>query len=133
MRGASSAGGPGHAGVRQASRPGQGSDVPAGDQRFELVPALPATQLKGSEHNDAFLPSDDGRLRTTTNNSGGIQGGIGNGEPIVIRVAFKPCTIRKEQQTINDKATTLAAKGRRPLRAAKGRADGGGDGESGAR
>jgi chorismate synthase len=54
-------------------------------------------------------------LRTATNNSGGIQGGISNGEPIVVRVAFKPtATIRKEQQTItaSGDATTLAAKGR---------------------
>ena len=82
---------------------------------FEIGSGFAGTRLKGSEHNDAFLPSDEGRLRTATNNSGGIQGGISNGEPIVIRVAFKPtATIRKEQQTINDRgqATTLAAKGR---------------------
>ncbi|HCV57322.1 MAG TPA: chorismate synthase, partial [Synechococcales bacterium UBA12195] len=68
-----------------------------------------------SQHNDAFLPTSDGSLHTATNNSGGIQGGISNGEPIVLRVAFKPtATIRKEQQTINasGEATTLAAKGR---------------------
>ena len=82
---------------------------------FEIGSGFAGTRLKGSEHNDAFLPSDEGRLRTATNNSGGIQGGISNGEPIVIRVAFKPtATIRKEQKTINDRgqATTLAAKGR---------------------
>jgi chorismate synthase len=82
---------------------------------FEIGSGFGGTLLKGSEHNDAYLPSTDGRLRTATNNSGGIQGGISNGEPIVIRVAFKPtATIRKEQQTINDRgeATTLAAKGR---------------------
>jgi chorismate synthase len=83
---------------------------------FEIGSGFAGTRLKGSEHNDAFLPSDDpGRLRTATNNSGGIQGGISNGEPIVIRVAFKPtATIRKEQQTIDSdgNATTLAAKGR---------------------
>jgi chorismate synthase len=82
---------------------------------FEIGSGFAGTLLKGSEHNDAFLPSDDGRLRTATNNSGGIQGGISNGEAIVIRVAFKPtATIRKEQQTINaaGEATTLAAKGR---------------------
>ena len=82
---------------------------------FEIGSGFDGTLLKGSEHNDAFLPSEEGRLRTATNNSGGIQGGISNGEPIVIRVAFKPtATIRKEQQTINDRgqATTLAAKGR---------------------
>ena len=82
---------------------------------FEIGSGFAGTLLKGSEHNDAFLPSDDGRLRTATNNSGEIQGGISNGESIVIRVAFKPtATIRKEQQTINaaGEATTLAAKGR---------------------
>jgi chorismate synthase len=83
---------------------------------FEIGSGFGGTLLLGSEHNDAFLPSDDpGRLRTATNNSGGIQGGISNGEGIVIRVAFKPtATIRKEQQTINaaGEATTLAAKGR---------------------
>jgi chorismate synthase len=82
---------------------------------FEIGSGFDGTLLLGSEHNDAFLPSEDGRLRTATNNSGGIQGGISNGEPITLRVAFKPtATIRKQQQTINaaGEATTLAAKGR---------------------
>ena len=82
---------------------------------FEIGSGFAGTLLLGSDHNDAFLPSEDGRLRTATNNSGGIQGGISNGEPITLRVAFKPtATIRKEQQTINaaGEATTLAAKGR---------------------
>jgi chorismate synthase len=82
---------------------------------FEIGSGFDGTLLLGSEHNDAFLASEDGRLRTATNNSGGIQGGISNGEPITLRVAFKPtATIRKEQQTINaaGEATTLAAKGR---------------------
>ena len=82
---------------------------------FEIGSGFDGTLLRGSEHNDAVLPSEDGRLRTATNNSGGIQGGISNGEPIVLRVAFKPtATIRKEQQTIDSdgNATTLAAKGR---------------------
>jgi len=82
---------------------------------FEIGSGFAGTLLLGSEHNDAFLPSEEGRLRTATNNSGGIQGGISNGEPILIRVAFKPtATIRKQQQTINaaGEATTLEAKGR---------------------
>jgi chorismate synthase len=82
---------------------------------FEIGSGFDGTRLRGSEHNDAFLPSESGRLRTATNNSGGIQGGISNGEDILIRVAFKPtATIRKAQQTINDRgeATTLEAKGR---------------------
>jgi chorismate synthase len=82
---------------------------------FEIGSGFNGTLLRGSEHNDAFLPTDDGSLHTATNNSGGIQGGISNGEEIVIRVAFKPtATIRKQQQTIDSEgnATTLAAKGR---------------------
>jgi chorismate synthase len=82
---------------------------------FEIGSGFGGTLLRGSEHNDAFLPSEDGRLRTATNNSGGIQGGISNGEEIRLRVAFKPtATIRKEQQTIDASGapTTLAAKGR---------------------
>jgi len=82
---------------------------------FEIGSGFAGTLLTGSQHNDAFLPSEDGRLRTATNNSGGIQGGISNGEPIQLRVGFKPtATIRKEQQTITatGEATTLAAKGR---------------------
>ena len=82
---------------------------------FEIGSGFGGTLLKGSEHNDAFLPSEDGRLRTATNNSGGIQGGISNGEVIQLKVAFKPtATIRKAQATItaSGEATTLAAKGR---------------------
>jgi chorismate synthase len=82
---------------------------------FEIGSGFGGTLLKGSEHNDAFLATTDGSLRTATNNSGGIQGGISNGESIVIRVGFKPtATIRKAQQTINARgeATTLEAKGR---------------------
>ena len=82
---------------------------------FEIGSGFGGTLLKGSEHNDAFIPGDDGRLHTATNNSGGIQGGISNGEPIVLRVGFKPtATIRKAQQTIDSDGnpTTLAAKGR---------------------
>ncbi|MFM9073147.1 MAG: chorismate synthase [Cyanobium sp.] len=82
---------------------------------FEIGSGFGGTLLKGSEHNDAFLPSEGGQLRTATNNSGGIQGGISNGEEILIRVAFKPtATIRKPQQTITaqGEATILEAKGR---------------------
>ncbi|MEB3271280.1 MAG: chorismate synthase [Synechococcus sp.] len=82
---------------------------------FEIGSGFAGTLLRGSEHNDPFLPSEAGRLRTATNNSGGIQGGISNGEEIRLRVAFKPtATIRRQQQTINARgeATTLAARGR---------------------
>ncbi|MEA5508663.1 chorismate synthase [Crocosphaera sp. UHCC 0190] len=82
---------------------------------FEIGSGFDGTLLTGSEHNDEFYIDDNGEIRTTTNRSGGIQGGISNGENIIIRVAFKPtATIGKEQKTVtSDKEeTTLAAKGR---------------------
>jgi chorismate synthase len=81
---------------------------------FEIGSGFTGTRLKGSIHNDAFVAAD-GRLGTTTNNSGGIQGGISNGEPVVFRVAFKPpATIGLAQQTVDFDGTpvTLEAKGR---------------------
>jgi chorismate synthase len=81
----------------------------------EIGSGFAGTLMKGSEHNDAFLPTEDGRLHTATNNSGGIQGGISNGEEITLRVAFKPtATIRRAQRTVDGSgaATTLEAKGR---------------------
>jgi chorismate synthase len=82
---------------------------------FEIGSGFAGTLLTGSEHNDEFYADAAGNIRTATNRSGGIQGGIANGEDIVIRVAFKPtATIGKEQKTVNraGEATTLAAKGR---------------------
>lgn len=82
---------------------------------FEIGSGFAGTLLTGSEHNDAFYIDDQGHTRTVTNRSGGIQGGISNGENIVLRVAFKPtATIRKEQQTVTNagEETVLAAKGR---------------------
>jgi chorismate synthase len=70
--------------------------------------------MRGSQHNDPFVAKGT-RLGTSTNNSGGIQGGISNGEPIVFRIAFKPpATIGKEQPTADFEGTpaVLAAKGR---------------------
>lgn len=81
---------------------------------FEIGSGFGGTFLTGSEHNDEFYLDQD-QVRTVTNRSGGIQGGISNGENIIIRVAFKPtATIRKEQRTVTStgEATTLAAKGR---------------------
>lgn len=82
---------------------------------FEIGSGFAGTLLTGSEHNDEFYIDEQGETRTVTNRSGGIQGGISNGEPIVIRVAFKPtATIRKEQRTVTNtgEETVLAAKGR---------------------
>ena len=81
---------------------------------FEIGSGFPATRMLGSEHNDAF-EIRDGRIRTTTNNSGGVQGGISNGEDIYFRVAFKPpATIALQQKTVTSskEQTELAARGR---------------------
>ncbi len=71
---------------------------------FESGSGFRGVALRGSEHNDAFLPPlrPGGELRTRTNRSGGIQGGISNGMPIDVRVAFKPVsTIFQEQDTVD--------------------------------
>jgi chorismate synthase len=82
---------------------------------FEIGSGFAGTLLTGSEHNDEYYIADNGEIRTNTNRSGGIQGGISNGENIIIRVAFKPtATIGKEQKTVTKtgEETTLAARGR---------------------
>jgi len=82
---------------------------------FEIGSGFAGTLLTGSEHNDEFYVDESGAWRTKTNRSGGIQGGISNGENIILRVAFKPtATIRKEQKTVTREGqeTSLAAKGR---------------------
>ena len=81
---------------------------------FEVGSGFAGTYLTGSQHNDPFY-NDAGRIRTRTNNSGGIQGGISNGENIVIRAGFKPtATIMREQQTVDvyGNETTLMGRGR---------------------
>ncbi|HTG52155.1 MAG TPA: chorismate synthase [Candidatus Tectomicrobia bacterium] len=87
--------------------------IPAA-KAFEIGSGFGATQMRGSQHNDAF-ETRAGKIRTTTNNSGGVQGGISNGEDIYFRVAFKPpATIALEQKTvtISKDETDLAARGR---------------------
>jgi chorismate synthase len=81
----------------------------------EVGSGFAGTMLKGSEHNDELYIDPVGQVRTRTNRSGGIQGGISNGEYIILRAAFKPtATIRKEQHTVTSQGeeTLLAAKGR---------------------
>jgi chorismate synthase len=81
---------------------------------FEIGSGFAGTHLRGSQHNDVFY-ADNGRIRTRTNNSGGVQGGISNGEDIVVRAAFKPvATILIEQDTVdlNGQPTKLQPKGR---------------------
>ncbi len=81
---------------------------------FEIGSGFAAVELKGSEHNDAFVNDGDG-IRTATNRSGGVQGGISNGEELTFRVAFKPtATILQPQQTVDKSGqpTELMGKGR---------------------
>ena len=81
---------------------------------FEIGSGLGAVTMRGSEHNDLF-ETRDGRVRTTTNFSGGVQGGISNGEDIVFRVGFKPTsTIARSQQTVTSsgEATAIEPGGR---------------------
>ena len=81
---------------------------------FEIGSGFAGARMFGSAHNDPFVQKD-GRLGTVTNHSGGVQGGISNGEPIVFRVAFKPpATIGQAQETatFDGEAAVLEAKGR---------------------
>lgn len=81
---------------------------------FEYGEGFDCVNSKGSEQNDIFT-SNNQSVSTKTNHSGGIQGGISNGQDIYFRVAFKPvATILKDQQTINTdgKPTTFKAQGR---------------------
>ena len=81
---------------------------------FDIGSGFAGTRLRGSSHNDPFVRRGSG-LGTRTNHSGGVQGGISNGEPIVFRVAFKPvATIGLAQETVDfdGEPVTLEAKGR---------------------
>lgn len=81
---------------------------------FEYGSGFEGTALKGSQHNDEFF-NEGGRIRTKTNHSGGIQGGISNGEDIYFNVAFKPvATIMQDQQSVDKKGNeaTVSGKGR---------------------
>jgi chorismate synthase len=69
---------------------------------FEVGTGLASTYMKGSAHNDPFYADENGNIRTKTNHSGGIQGGISCGMPIYFRVGFKPVsTIFKTQETVS--------------------------------
>jgi chorismate synthase len=81
---------------------------------FEIGSGFAGTRMRGSQHNDLFVSKGD-RLGTRTNYSGGVQGGISNGEPVLFRVAFKPvATIGQSQQTadLEGREVRLAAQGR---------------------
>ena len=82
---------------------------------FEYGGGFDCVKYRGSELNDIFYTNKEGNIRTQTNNSGGIQGGISNGEDIYFRVAFKPvATLLREQETVNTKGqpTIVKARGR---------------------
>ena len=79
---------------------------------FEIGSGFGGTALTGAEHNDTFY-NDGETIRTSTNHSGGIQGGITNGENISFRTAFKPtATIMKEQKTVTKEGENTELKGR---------------------
>jgi chorismate synthase len=81
---------------------------------FEIGSGFAGSLMKGSEHNDHFV-AREGRVRTSTNRSGGVQGGISNGEEVRFRVAFKPtATILQPQPTvdIHGEETDLMGRGR---------------------
>jgi chorismate synthase len=81
---------------------------------FEYGSGFEGVQLRGSQHNDEFY-NDEGKIRTKTNHSGGVQGGISNGEDIYFNVAFKPvATIMQDQQTVDKEGNdaTVSGKGR---------------------
>jgi chorismate synthase len=81
---------------------------------FEIGSGFQGTRMRGSQHNDPFV-SNDGEITTTTNKSGGIQGGISNGMDIVFRAAFKPVsTLMRSQASVDEhgKPTVVEGKGR---------------------
>jgi len=81
---------------------------------FEIGSGFGGSRMLGSEHNDEFY-IEDGKVRTRTNRSGGVQGGISNGEDIVMKIAFKPtATIARKQKTVNreNEEIDLLARGR---------------------
>ena len=82
---------------------------------FDVGSGFGGIQWTGLQHNDPFRVDEDGNVFTTSNRSGGVQGGISNGQPIYFRVAFKPtATVMHEQETVDSslKNTTLKGRGR---------------------
>lgn len=82
---------------------------------FEIGSGFAGTRMTGKAHNDAFVPGPDGEVRTRTNRSGGIQGGISNGMPITLAVGFKPVSTvfsRQDTVTADGQAATIQPRGR---------------------
>ncbi len=79
---------------------------------FEIGSGFNAARMTGSEHNDLFV-NEHGKVHTKTNYSGGIQGGISNGEDIYFRTAFKPvATLMKDQQTVDSEGNPIILEGK---------------------
>lgn len=79
---------------------------------FEYGSGFDGVALRGSQHNDLIV-NEEGKIKTLTNHSGGIQGGISNGEPIYFRVAFKPtATIMQDQDSLNEKGEKVIVSGK---------------------
>ena len=79
---------------------------------FEIGSGFSSIAMKGSAHNDQWI-STEGSIETKTNNSGGVQGGISNGMPIVFNVAFKPlATIMKDQMSVDQDSNPVVLKGK---------------------
>ena len=80
---------------------------------FEIGSGFAGVTLRGSEHNDRFYTEDDGTVRTETNRSGGVQGGISNGEDIYFRAAFKAvATIIQDQESVNEAGEDVIVSGK---------------------
>jgi chorismate synthase len=82
---------------------------------FEYGSGFAGSEMRGTEHNDVFIKNESGKVKTLTNYSGGIQGGLSNGMPIDFKVAFKPvATIMHNQATIDSEgnAAEISGKGR---------------------
>jgi chorismate synthase len=80
---------------------------------FEYGSGFEGVELLGSQHNDEFFADETGKVKTKTNHSGGIQGGISNGEDIFFKVAFKPvATIMKDQDSVNEAGETVTVSGK---------------------
>lgn len=80
---------------------------------FEYGSGFEGVNLLGSQHNDEFFTDENGIVRTKTNHSGGIQGGISNGEDIYFKVAFKPvATIMVDQNSVNEAGETVTVSGK---------------------
>ncbi len=79
---------------------------------FEIGSGFEGTKLKGSEHNDPFIQSE-GKIRTRSNHSGGMQGGISNGNDLFFRTAFKPvATLFQDQESVDTKGNSVLLKGK---------------------